>query len=387
MGPIIILDKSAIQSFSKREVSFLFKHYMVVITPILIHEILGDLEKKPKKDSLNKEDIIHLSRKLEGMGKICVEFKHAFYGSLMGANVPMTGQIPLPGGIEIQSKDGEKGVFFEEAPEWKPIRRWKDGIFSDDDKKFAKKWRLSSRAFDLQGLKRSFNRIIKTKTINNPIELALEIESAIGEPSPDKQQLILRSCMNMLRLRRSDRGFILSRWVMSGHKPIREFAPYAFHCYKVCLYFVIGLLTGFITPKPTNIIDIEYLFYLPFCFVFSSGDIFHKKITFLLLRNDQSFIDRDILKSDLRWIANEWDTIKDNKEERENRFYNYGNYPPDNPNSITYQMWKKYMKPRKQGSGNIRMTKEDEERLMQKLKPMTDAIKDYDKQRRINGRR
>ena len=45
MGPIIILDKSALQSLSYDEIYTLNRHYFLNITPVLIIEILADLKK------------------------------------------------------------------------------------------------------------------------------------------------------------------------------------------------------------------------------------------------------------------------------------------------------------------------------------------------------
>jgi hypothetical protein len=53
MGPILILDKSALQSLSRREVWRLRKHFSLNVPPILIAEILGDLA---KADGLHPEN-------------------------------------------------------------------------------------------------------------------------------------------------------------------------------------------------------------------------------------------------------------------------------------------------------------------------------------------
>jgi len=52
MGPIIILDKSAFQSLSRREHLFLHIHFMENLTPILGMERLGISEKKAEAQGL-----------------------------------------------------------------------------------------------------------------------------------------------------------------------------------------------------------------------------------------------------------------------------------------------------------------------------------------------
>jgi len=46
-------------------------------------------------------------------------------------------------------------------------------------------------------------------------------------------------------------------------------------------------------------VDIAYLYYLPFCMIFTSGDSLHRRITPLFLRNDQEFLWAPDLKADL----------------------------------------------------------------------------------------
>ena len=48
MGPMIIVDKSTLQSFSPEEMAFLRKHYYMNVVPVLIIEILGNLMTCPR---------------------------------------------------------------------------------------------------------------------------------------------------------------------------------------------------------------------------------------------------------------------------------------------------------------------------------------------------
>lgn len=63
MGPITILDKSVLQSFSYDEIFTLNRHYYLNITPILIIEILADLKKNIKKGT-PQEKVKELASKL-----------------------------------------------------------------------------------------------------------------------------------------------------------------------------------------------------------------------------------------------------------------------------------------------------------------------------------
>jgi hypothetical protein len=61
MGPILIVDKSALQALSHMEVWRLSKHYSPNLPPILIAEILGDVA---KAEAGEREQAIYLARKL-----------------------------------------------------------------------------------------------------------------------------------------------------------------------------------------------------------------------------------------------------------------------------------------------------------------------------------
>jgi hypothetical protein len=60
---------------------------------------------------------------------------------------------------------------------------------------------------------------------------------------------------------------VLERWRANGSPPITDFAPYSTaHLLLVDLFFCISLGADLIgRERPSNKIDIAYLYYLPFC--------------------------------------------------------------------------------------------------------------------------
>jgi hypothetical protein len=67
--------------------------------------------------------------------------------------------------------------------------------------------------------------------------------------------------------------------------------------------------------------------------------------------------------------------------EREDYAYNYGSYPPAKDDSVTSRLWQKYMRPWRPGSGNraVRMSEEEQKRLLEKLKPLMETFDEYDR--------
>src|SRR5690348_18511370 len=131
MGPLIILDKSALQGFSRNEMSKLMAHYMLVVVPILMIEIIADLKKEAVEGRMPEDDVIWLSRKLLGIdSKLSVSYKVACVESMMG-NDPPPGFIMMSGGKEFTTSDGKTGVFYDEPPEYKALRNWSQGQFEE----------------------------------------------------------------------------------------------------------------------------------------------------------------------------------------------------------------------------------------------------------------
>jgi hypothetical protein len=143
------------------------------------------------------------------------------------------------------------------------------------------------------------------------------------------------------------------------------------------LVFQAGLALGLLSTRGTNRIDLDYLLYAHFGYVFSSNDKFHRVIFPYIHGDLQTFVEAEVLKSDLKWLNEEWAGLTE--AERGQRAYDYGSYPPPNPDSVTYQLWVKYMRPWGPGSGNraIRMSKQEEEKILADMSQFTDAIDEH----------
>ncbi len=88
--------------------------------------------------------------------------------------------------------------------------------------------------------------------------------------------------------------------------------------------------------EPQNSIDRQYLYYLPFCQVFSSNDVFHKTVAPLFLAADQSFVPGEDLKHDLAKIEQHWREIPPDVKAQGSM--NYAAYPPRNPELLPASM-------------------------------------------------
>ena len=89
------------------------------------------------------------------------------------------------------------------------------------------------------------------------------------------------------------------------------------------------------------IMDLMYLFYLPFCMVFVSSDWIHKECSPLFLRNDQTFVWGPEMKKDLKRINDFYSALPDSDKEQGNDFF--AKAPPDIGDSIVQQLWSKHL--------------------------------------------
>jgi hypothetical protein len=75
-----------------------------------------------------------------------------------------------------------------------------------------------------------------------------------------------------------------------GRPMLSEFAPYAHHCTRVLLLLLIGMRHRVLSARKTNRLDVEYLFYVPFCERFVSGDKLHVQLAPMVLVEGQTFV-------------------------------------------------------------------------------------------------
>ena len=337
MGPKIILDKSTFQSLSFEEIVTLHNYYFVVVTPVLIMEILGDLTKPKTADSETIKKAMQLAQQLAQkiqQRNSCITANHhsLIINSLLGNSVPMERRPIIIHNESAISNEGKKGVIIEESQEEIALHRWREGKFSEAEQILSLNWRTQTTKPDKLLLikdqfKKQFPSIPKLFDLE---KLKCELDKAIV--SPEHQTIILKEFVSFLQIDIQSIQKIFLRWEHNDFKTLKDFSPYAFFCFKIQLFFLQALGLELISTKATNDIDLSYLFYLPFCNIFSSNDKFQKKMMTFFLGEDQSFISVKDLKNDLKGLILEEKMIKEGRK-----------YTPKNPESHTYKLWEKYI--------------------------------------------
>lgn len=336
MNITITLDKSTFQSLNFKELLRLSNYFEHNIAPVLVMEILGDLKKEVAKGKApSGARVKDFANKLFPIRTVV----NAYYRSLIkvelsGHDISMDGRPSL--GIEkfVQTEDGLKGSVIAETEEEKAIYKWKAGNFNDADHKLSKLWRVLTTREDILKNLQKVLQLKKNKRIKSFEELLENVNEALNDF--EFQDRWLGYMINNYGDGKINGDDVFQRWFKEGRPPLAEFSPYVFHCLKVDLLFAIGLQSELIGTKPTNLVDIEYLYYIPFCNVFTSNDKIHKQLAPLLKRKDQQFIKGDDLKNDLKKI------IEFFEKEGELAKKKFAFEPPIIKGSLTFSLWKKY---------------------------------------------
>lgn len=378
MGPLLLVDKSAIQSFSKDEIDVLNRHYMVVICPILIQEIKANLVKYPDDPDLSKDKVSHLAKKANGFGAETIDrHERLCHASFMGLPIRLFPQIPRFDGTDVVATDGSRGVLFDETPETRTLRQWQYGNFTEEEVVEAQKHVDAVANYDLEGSRKFY----ADKHPENTQFKSLEEIAAFAE-SPFMETAIgtwtqIQAYLKGFGYPASEQAKIQVRWSQSQNQPFKTFAEYAHFCHRLNTIFWLGVTAGLIpTSKESKaIVDYQYFYYLPFVNGICSGDKFHRDFFKHVQRDDQFFVWAPELKADLRAIGQ----CHANMSESDRRYYdrNFGNYPPPMQNSITVEMWRKYMRPWEPGSGNraLDMSPEEQKKTMDHINSLLKGTK------------
>jgi hypothetical protein len=89
--------------------------------------------------------------------------------------------------------------------------------------------------------------------------------------------------------------------------------------------------------RPSNKIDLAYIYYLPFCQIFTSSDKLHERVVPLFLRKDQSFVKGHDLKADLRKLDDHYSALPDNV--KKSGLHKFADCPPEDTAFLVTRLW------------------------------------------------
>src|SRR5262249_10336283 len=135
--------KSLFQLMPTRIFTPLDRHFEVLIPPILVKEIVGDLA-KPSKDT--KRFVSNLANRFGVNTFVLAHYHNLVFHSLAGNEAPMDGRIVAGGMRPVRTGAGKTGHVIEATTEDATTERCRTSSFSLEDEIWAAQWQ-AGRAF------------------------------------------------------------------------------------------------------------------------------------------------------------------------------------------------------------------------------------------------
>jgi hypothetical protein len=342
MGPTLIFDKSFLQSINADESVWLDMFFSTNITPLFFIETLADLEKQVHKGRTPEQVVGNLATKTPDMdSRPNVHHRTMLTGELSGqATIDMHFGRPIVSGGTQTELDGQKGVVFEQTPEEEAFNRWQKGQFLDLERQQAKLWRRQLLLISPENQKAMFSPWFQSAKPSNLAEVKQIADTFID--SSDIERSLLFG-LALLGIQPEGQAIVISRWKTSGKRPVSEFAPYFRHVYGIELFFYLGLAANLISQRLTNKVDIAYLYYLPFCMVFTSNDKLHMATVPLFLQPHQSFVSGFDLKDELGTLDRHFSALPEEVKRR--GVHHFASQPPHDPAFLVARLWDRHMRP------------------------------------------
>lgn len=232
-------------------------------------------------------------------------------------------------------------IVVERPVEMEAFERWQQGDYLTVERQFARSWRKRLANWDFRVVLRKLGLPEGAKL--NVKDLAEVKGWADRFVAGERNRFCtLKGALQTLGIPEELWSRIVQRWKSTGGASLIDFAPYAAHVFNVEILFFISLAAGLISQdRPSNQIDFAYLYYVPFCMVFVSGDKLHRRTAPLFLRKDQAFIWAPELKADLARIDAEFLRLLEALKER--GVFACAQYPPLSSDSITTQLWNRFL--------------------------------------------
>jgi hypothetical protein len=374
MGPIALFDKSFLQSLTLDESVWFDHFFMPVVCPIFFVETLADLTKQQRvgSDRSPQEEVRILADKSPVMsGAPCVHHMQLSIANLLGQSAPHLGQVPLAGGRPVRNKDGKPGVVFENSPEAESFARWQRGQFFEVERDTASAWRAMLSSLNLPEVARRMRALgispQTCKSINDAYGLAMGLVHS--QAAPEDQIKLLFAFVHVPTHLQDQ---IFHRWASASFPPLARYAPFAAHVLTVELFFQIALGANLISSeRASNRADIAYLFYLPFCHLFISGDKLHRRCAPAFMSSKQDFLWGPDLKAALTNINQQFSTASE--ADRQQGLHKLAPMPPGDANNLVVSMWEKHAPMKKNSSQDIPLDPEAQRKLVEHFKAFSKA--------------
>jgi hypothetical protein len=279
-GPKIIFDKSFLHRLKAEYLFELDIFFDIMPTPILKREILADLS-KPESSKTDWESVVKsLCRKMAVSGMDLIHYRKAsIYELMYGQEIPMDGAKYFIDADASHVTMHGRGIHVDGRLLQRDWRRWAEGAFTDEERRQGEAFRNEIKELDLSGvqmLRKSMGqRFADFRTSEAVIRAVRHI---VDDPAADNQHFLFLITASSLQIPEADFPKITSRLKKLGAKTLREGAPFATSVTEIFFAWIALMARGLHGQRNSDICDIEYLYYAPFCKVFTSCDRLQKTL-------------------------------------------------------------------------------------------------------------
>jgi len=254
-GPILIFDKSTLESLNADEAVWLDNFFSTNITPLFFIETLADLEKQVRGGRTPEQVVGNLSYKTPDMqSSPNVHHQRLLEAELYGLEtIPMDGRPIISGGSPV-TLNGKTGIIFRRSKEEEALIRWQAHEFLALERLIAKSWRRSLSDVNYEKAYKFFQNWFPSGTKPR----SLQQVKVLADDNIDgrDQGKTLEFGMILLGIPREARNQITARWQRAGEPAIRGFAPYFRYVLSVELFFYLAIASDLISrDRPTNKVD------------------------------------------------------------------------------------------------------------------------------------
>ena len=373
MGPMLIFDKSFLQSLSVDESMILDQLFCCVVTPLIFVETMADLTKETARGRTAEQVVGGLAERTPVVHSYVNTYhQQVVLEDLLGNRREEIDHRPaVAGGIPVRV-EGKAGVVYRKSPERDAFDRWQDGQFLDVERRFARMWRASLASIDLPAIAKAYRSLLRKEDRPKSHQAAKELARRLMDADGQNYRPLLLA-HGLLDMQRDVFPEVVRRWKSAGSLPLREYAPFAAHCLEVDLFFELCLSNGLISDqRPSNRIDISYLHYLPFADMFVSGDKLHRTTAPLFMDDRQRFVWGPDLKADLAVLNAHFAALPE--EDKTKGLFTLADRPPVNHQGLVATLWDVRMagwrEPRPPAK---KMSPEDGARIVAQSRRLTEA--------------
>jgi hypothetical protein len=340
-GPSLIFDKSSLESLNLDEAVLLDNFFRSHITPLFLVECLADLEKAIRSRG-TPEQLVGSMAKRTPEAQSCA---HAHHRRILGQE--LSGHLDfsqimerpmVPYGEPVQLGD-KRGIIFRRSPEEEALSRWSRHEFREAEREHAKVWRDAIMRINHDDLVRTITAGVghwrKPKSLEDAKQMA---DTIIDSMDPE---WLIGFGLELLDIPEAV-TYVRAQWAANRKPSVRQHLPYFTLMLTINIFFALVIQTQLLrNVKQSHQVDLAYLYYLPFCSVFTSKDRFHAQVVPLFLNERQTFVDGDELKRDMARLVDYYSALPD--EVQRTGLFTFAQTPPEDSSFLVTRLWDKYL--------------------------------------------